>query len=106
MYSKLIPTTTPQKFVEVKLDYRKGGMNYFTSSMMKRGYYLGVTPVTIEEHDGYRTKMMAAFTGYCACLLEVKRASTGSEIAAGDLAMAREAELVKAVCEKNGLSLA
>ena len=106
MYSKMIATTTPQKFVEVKLDYRKGGMNYFTSQVMARGYYLGVTPVTIAQCDGYQTKMMQAFSGYCSCLLEVKRASTGSEIAAGDLAMAREAELVRAVCEKNGLVLA
>ena len=101
MYSRLVETTTPNKFIEVKVDYRKGGMNYFTSQVMKRGYYLGVTPVEIE--DGF--KCMAAFSGYCLCVLEVKRAGLQSELAAGDLALAKEKELVQAVCEKNGLTL-
>ena len=105
MYSKRYETTIPGKFIEVTLSYRKGGMNYFTSKVQRRGYYVGATPVEIELHDGYETKCMGAFTEVCQCVLEVTRASLKSELAADELARAAAGDLVKFVASQNNLTL-
>lgn len=44
-----LPTTTPNKFIEIKVHYNQGGMNYFSGSSTPRGYRLSVTPVTLED---------------------------------------------------------
>jgi hypothetical protein len=47
------PTTTPNKFVEVKVAYCEGGANYFSGRVNARAYYMHVTPVEIEDRgDG------------------------------------------------------
>ena len=101
MYTKRFETTTTNKYIEVAMRYDKGGMNYFSGQNQPRGYYIGVTPVEIA--DGF--KSMMACSGYCTCVLPVQRASLRGELAADDLVRAREAEMVAAVCEKNGLTL-
>ena len=39
---KRLPTTDPDRFVEVEVYYDEGGMSYFTGGINKRGYYLAV----------------------------------------------------------------
>lgn len=53
--------------IEVKLDYRMGGWNYFTGVNMERGLYLSVSPVkiSISQCGKYSTKSYTAFTGIC-----------------------------------------
>ena len=101
MYKRLRETTTPNKFIEVTMDYNKGGMNYFSGQMLSRGYYIHVSPVEIENG----MKCTRVFSGYYACVLVVPRASLRAQLAADDLVRAKEDELVAAVCAKNGLTL-
>jgi len=68
-----LPTTTPNKFLEVSVYYDQGGMNFFSGTSKRRGYYLSVTPIEI---DGVFTKS-TAFSGTCDLLEEVKRYSAG-----------------------------
>lgn len=51
--------------IEVKLDYRIGGMNYFTANVIERGLHLSVSPVRISRSscDTYTTRSYTAFTG-------------------------------------------
>jgi len=61
--------------IEIELYYHKGGMNYFTSDISKRGIYLQVTPVTITRHDGYSMKETRCFSGIKQCVKEMNRFS-------------------------------
>ncbi|WP_090739320.1 hypothetical protein [Paenibacillus sp. Mc5Re-14] len=61
--------------VEVKIVYDLGGMNYFTSNVDARGYYVHVQPYTVEKHDGYSMRKMLGFSGVKMLLLEVNRKS-------------------------------
>lgn len=63
------------KSLKVHLYYDKGGMNYFHSTVEKRGYYLSVTPVEIKQCDGYQMESYLAFSGAKRLVLEVKRQS-------------------------------
>ena len=51
--------TTKVNVLEVSLEYSKGGMNYFTSSIEKRGIYLHVTPL----QKGDRWTAYVGFSG-------------------------------------------
>lgn len=56
--------------VEVKVDYRTGGMNYFQGVSQQRGYYLSVSPVKISRSEcgRYSTRSYTAFSGVCKLL--------------------------------------
>lgn len=54
---------------------QNAGMNYYTYQTNKKGYYLSVTPKTINFHNGYTTEEMIMFEGIKTCLKEVKRFS-------------------------------
>lgn len=57
--------------VEVKVYYSKGGMNYFTGTVERRGVYVSVTPLTVDGAVvGY-----TAFSGYKLFVLELGRYS-------------------------------
>lgn len=64
---RLIKTLETEQgtIVEVKVDYRLGGMNYFTGNLVERGIYLSVTPVRINKSScgKYTTRLYTAFTG-------------------------------------------
>lgn len=60
--------------VEVELYYSKGGMNYFTSRVEPRGFYLSVTPVEISKSEsGLSSRSFTAFSGIKRCVLECAR---------------------------------
>jgi hypothetical protein len=63
------------KSLKVHLFYNKGGMNYFHGKEERRGYYLSVTPVEIEQRNGYQTEHFLMFSGAKRLVLEVKRQS-------------------------------
>ena len=61
--------------VRISVDYRIGGMNYFTSNLQRRGLYLDVTPLTVTKGDGYSTTSYRGFSGSCMFIKELKRFS-------------------------------
>lgn len=68
---KQLPTTDPNRILEVEVYYDEGGMSYFTGSVNKRGYYLAVQPVKLDA--GFRS--ITAFSGTKALVEETKRFS-------------------------------
>lgn len=66
-----IKTDKENKVIRIEVYYRIGGMNYFTSNVEPRGYYLGVTPI----EKGDRFEGFTAFSGYKMLLEEAKRFS-------------------------------
>ena len=61
--------------IRVSLYYDKGGMNYFSGSMVRRGIYLSVSPVAISNSGGYKTVRTVPTDGVRICLQELKRKS-------------------------------
>ena len=57
--------TEDGSIIEVKIDYRIGGMNYFTGSTVERGLHLSVSPVRVSKSScgTYSTRSYTAFTG-------------------------------------------
>lgn len=47
-----LPTTKPNLFVELEVYYSLGGMNFWNGTNEKRGYWVSVSPITIEERAG------------------------------------------------------
>lgn len=68
---KQLPTTDPDRVLEVEVYYDEGGMSYFTGSVHKRGYYIAVQPVKLA--GGFRS--ITAFSGTKALVEETKRFS-------------------------------
>ncbi len=98
--------TTPDSKVSathlrVETIYNKGGMNVFTYNTERRGYYLHVTPVKRERN----MESFVAFTGTKMLLKEVTRKGAKAEQEADSIVDQRLPELVKYVCQKNGLTL-
>jgi hypothetical protein len=58
--------------VDVEIYYNKGGMNYFTGSVERRGYYLSIQPLT-KYNNGYS---YTAFTGVKQLIREAGRFSS------------------------------
>jgi hypothetical protein len=70
------PTTTPDKFIEVKVAYCEGGANNFSGVTNSRAYYMHVTPITVERLvGGVETKSYKLFHGCKSLIEEVKRYS-------------------------------
>jgi hypothetical protein len=68
---KRLPTTDPDRILEVEVYYDEGGLSYFTGGVNKRGYYLAVQPVKLD--GGFRS--ITAFSGTKALVEETKRFS-------------------------------
>jgi hypothetical protein len=66
-----LPTTEPNRFLDVEVYYDEGGMSFLSGGFNKRGYYLAVQPVKREGN----CKSMLAFSGTKALIEEVKRFS-------------------------------
>lgn len=73
------------KDFKVQLYYNLGGTNYYSGREEKRGYYIGVTPVHLEDNGHYIIETSVAWTGIKDCILEVKRKSSKAEKQAMDL---------------------
>jgi len=65
----VLETTTPGKKIEIRVDYDRGGMNYFQGVTMQRGYWLSVTPFEQGEHS----RTIAAFSGTTAFMEPASR---------------------------------
>ena len=83
--------------LEVSVYYTKGGDNYFSSSTIRRGYYLSVIPVT----KGNGMIGFTMFTGRKKFLLETSRYSAKQFELAVEMAKEFEDELIAAVAAEN-----
>lgn len=63
------------KHVTVSFYVGEGGINYFTYKTESKGYYISVTPQTVENHGGYTTVKTTAFSGLKMLLKEISRKS-------------------------------
>jgi hypothetical protein len=71
-----LPNGDANHVLRVSVYYKKGGMNYFTGNVEKRGLYLSVSPLEIEDYEnGYKTTIYTAFSGVATCVKELKRYS-------------------------------
>ncbi len=92
--------------LKIKLYYHLGGMNYFTSKVEKRGYYLSVTPVEIERKDNNISfEVYKAFSGYKALVLETKRKSDKAYNTAAQMIENKKQELIQIICSTNNLQV-
>lgn len=64
------------KKLKIEVFYDKGGTNYYNGSISRRGYYVSVKVVKIEQGSGYTTESSMMFSGLKRLLLEVKRQSS------------------------------
>lgn len=70
------PTTEANKFIEIKIAYCEGGLNYFSGGSDSRAYYMHVTPVEIKDRSGgVEIKSYMMFHGYKSKLEDAKRFS-------------------------------
>jgi hypothetical protein len=98
-----LPTTEPNRFLDVEVYYDEGGMSFLSGGFNKRGYYLAVQPVKREGN----LKSMLAFSGTKALIEEVKRFSARklqeAALQATQLPMYRK--LLDHVLAKNNIKL-
>lgn len=64
----LLPTNVQDKFLECRINYDAGGMNYATYAQKVRGYYVSVTPVTVEVTPTHTSRAFTMFSGVSAFL--------------------------------------
>ena len=100
---KQLPTTDPERILEVEVYYDEGGMSYFTGSVNKRGYYLAVQPVKLQ--GGFRS--ITAFSGTKALVEETRRFSARKlhEIASQALQLPVYRTLLNHVLAKGNIRL-
>lgn len=87
----------------IRVYYHLGGCNVFTYQNEQRGYYLSVTPVTLENKYGCNMISMSAFTGIKKCVKAVTRKSAKAAAQAAENAQNYIHDLVIYVCNQNGL---
>lgn len=92
--------------LKIELYYHLGGMNYFTARSESRGYYLSVSPVSRSDRHGVTMESYTAFTGVKQLVKAVSRKSQKAEAEAEAEAAQIEKDLIRYVCDKNGLSIA
>ncbi len=99
-----LPTTEPNRFVEVEVYYDAGGRSFLSGEFNKRGYYLAVQPVKREGN----CKSMLAFSGTKTLIEEVKRFSAKKlqEAALQATQLTVYQNLLNHVSAKNNLKLA
>lgn len=90
----------------IEFYYSMGGMNYFSSRAERRGYYLSVSPVSVnrDEQGRVRSESYTAFTGVKDCLLEVKRKSPKSQAEAEKLIESKKKELISHILKQNNIT--
>ena len=69
--------TTEQDVIEVQVYYTKGGLNYFHGGSDPRGYYISVSPKTIEVTEGspFVSERSMLFSGFKKHVREASRFS-------------------------------
>lgn len=63
---------------KIEIFYDLGGFSYFTYKEVKRGYYVCVSPVTLENRGSYTVETSEAFSGVNYMLFEASRRSKAS----------------------------
>jgi hypothetical protein len=91
--------------LKVKIYYDLGGLNMFTHTPKKRGYYISVTPVERSERNGVKLETITAFTGYSELLQECNRKSKKAEALAIEKAPCCEKMIIEYICKNNGYVL-
>lgn len=104
-YIELQQTTRNTTHLLIELKYNLGGYNYFTYKQEPRGYYLSVSPVKLEQRDGYTLESYTAFTGTKYLVKEVTRKSEKAEREAEQKARDLEKSLIAFVCTQNKLAI-
>lgn len=94
------------KKIEITTSYSKGGMSYFSYQEIKRGYYVHVQPVKLENISGYNIVSASPIDGYKMLLKEVSRASKKAESEADRMAEEAAKPIIKRVCMEQGIELA
>lgn len=76
-YYKVIENNSNTKATHLKAEiyYSLGGMNYFSSKVESRGYYISVSPVERTQRDYGTMESYTAFTGLKQCVIPVERKS-------------------------------
>jgi hypothetical protein len=85
------------KFVKFQVLYSKGGMNYFSGKVERRGYWVIVSVINQEVINGITIESLvvgSAAAGFKRFLLEVKRDSQKSFDQAVTIAESMQAELI------------
>ena len=101
-----IKETSNATHLKVRTYYSLGGSNMLTYTAERRGYYLSVSPVRRFKLDGgVEMESYVAFTGTKMLLKEVARKSKKAEAEAEQIAAEKMDDLVRYVCEENGLVL-
>lgn len=97
----------PANYTHLKVEvyYSLGGMNYFTSKIEPRGYYISVTPVERSFTNGVATETVTAFTGIKECIKPVSRKSKKAEIEANNMASNKIDALIEYVCNRQNLKV-
>ena len=88
---------TANKFVKFQVLYSKGGMNYYTGKVDKRGYWVSVSVINQEIINGITIESVvigSAAAGFKRFLLEVKLDSQKSFDQAVAIAESMQIELV------------
>lgn len=85
--------------LDVEVYYSKGGMNCFSGGMIKRGFYLSVTPVT-RKGDGMVS--FTAFSGIAQLLFETQRYTDKQYDKAIEMSQSVKADLISHVLAKGG----
>lgn len=83
-------TNKEKTFLKCELYYSLGGMNYFTSRVEARGYYVSVSPV--ERGDGWES--YTAFSGWKKCVVECARKGKKAEAKALEVYEATKQEML------------
>lgn len=104
---KYLKTTTEQE-LKVEVYYSLGGWNFGTGNNDPRGYWLSVQPVSRSTSNGIRYESAILGSGLKTFLKETKADRKGgkAEKEAVEIAESKEADLVKAVCQREKLELA
>ena len=87
--------------IELRLYYNLGGLNEWTYSNEKRGYYLSVSPIEVRD----KFHIYSCFSGTKKCLVECLRKGKKKEEEAVKAIPEWEKVLVDYVCKKNNLVL-
>ena len=76
-YYRVIKNNSNTKATHLKAEiyYSLGGMNYFSSKVESRGYYISVSPVEREVKQYGTMERYTAFTGLKQCVIPTERKS-------------------------------
>lgn len=94
--------------VEVTIDYRKGGMNYWYGNNEPRGYYFSVQGYKVEVSGGFISRSFGIGRGpqgEKACILPCERQSKKRYETAKAMMDDLVAEHLADWCERNGVTI-